>query len=41
MHSTVEWFKGGDYVPGALVLSPVEVEDWIEQLIEEFAAGID
>lgn len=41
LHSTVEWFKGGDYVAGALVLAPVEVEDWIEQLIEEFAAGID
>ena len=41
LHSTVEWFKGGDYVAGALVLAPVEVEDWIEQLIEEFASGID
>ncbi|NVO05817.1 MAG: hypothetical protein HXX19_07740 [Rhodoferax sp.] len=41
MHSTAEWFKGGDYVAGALVLAPTEVEEWIEQLIEDFAAGIE
>ena len=41
LHSTVEWFKGGDYVAGALVLAPVEIEDWIEQLIEDFASGLD
>ena len=41
LHSTVEWFKGGDYVAGALVLAPAEVDDWIDQLVEEFAAGID
>jgi HD-like signal output (HDOD) protein len=41
LHSTVEWFKGGDYVAGALVLAPAEVEDWIEQLIEDFASGLD
>jgi len=41
MHSTAEWIKGGDYVAGALVLSPTEVEEWIDQLVDEFAAGID
>ena len=41
LHSTVEWEKGGDYVAGALVLAPSEVEDWIEQLVEDFAAGIE
>jgi HD-like signal output (HDOD) protein len=41
LHSTVEWEKGGDYVAGALVLAPSEVEDWIEQLVEEFATGIE
>ncbi len=41
LHSTVEWAKGGDYVAGALVLAPTEVEEWIEQLIEEFATGIE
>lgn len=41
LHSTVEWTKGGDYVAGALVLAPIEVEEWIEQIIEEFATGIE
>ena len=41
LHSNVEWFKGGDYVSGALVMSPGEVEEWIEQLVEEFATGIE
>lgn len=41
LHSTVEWEKGGDYVAGALVLAPSEVDDWIEQLVEDFAAGIE
>lgn len=41
LHSTVEWTKGGDYVAGALVLAPLEVEEWIEQIIEEFATGIE
>ena len=41
LHSTVEWAKGGDYVAGALVLAPIEVEEWIEQIIEELAQGID
>ena len=41
LHSTVEWDKGGDFVAGALVLAPLEVEEWIEQLIEEFATGIE
>ena len=38
---SVEWIKGGDYVAGALVLAPEEVEDWIRQLVEDFAAGIE
>jgi HD-like signal output (HDOD) protein len=41
LHSNVEWFKGGDYVPGALVMAPGEIEEWIEQLVEEFATGIE
>lgn len=41
LHSTVEWTKGGDYVAGALILAPDEVEEWIEQIIEEFATGIE
>jgi HD-like signal output (HDOD) protein len=41
LHSTVEWDKGGDYVAGALVLAPLEVEEWIEQIIEDFSNGIE
>lgn len=41
LHSTVEWEKGGDYVAGALVLAPLEVEEWIEQIIDDFANGIE
>ncbi len=41
LHSNVEWGKGGDFVAGALVLSPDDVEEWIEIIVEEFAAGID
>ena len=41
LHSNVEWFKGGDYVPGALVMAPGEVEEWIEQLVEDFATGVE
>ena len=41
LHSRAEWDKGGDYVAGALVLAPAEVEEWIEQLVEDFAMGIE
>ena len=37
---SVEWAKGGDYVAGALVISPEETEEWIAQLHADFAAGI-
>ena len=36
-----EWSKGEDYVAGALVWSPSEVDEWIEQLREDFATGVD
>ena len=36
-----EWRKGGDFVAGALVLSPEEIEDWVSQLHADFAAGIE
>ena len=38
---SAEWAKGGDYVAGALVLAPPEIEELIDQLTEDFAAGID
>lgn len=36
-----EWAKGGDYVAGALVLAPPDIEELVDQLVEDFAAGID
>jgi len=38
---STEWQKGGDYVAGALVLSPEEIEEWVAQLHADFAAGIE
>ena len=38
---SVEWAKGGDYVAGALVLAPEEVEEWIVQLLEDFTSGVE
>jgi HD-like signal output (HDOD) protein len=40
-HSNAEWFKGGDYVASTLAMDPTEVEEWIEQLIDLYAAGLD
>jgi HD-like signal output (HDOD) protein len=39
--SNVEWTKGAEYVPGTLVMDPAEVEEWIEQLLDLFAHGLD
>lgn len=38
LNSSTEWDKGGDYVAGALMLSEVDLEDRIEQLLELFAS---
>ena len=35
-----EWTKGGQWVAGALVLSQDDVEDWVETLGGDFAAGV-
>jgi len=40
-HRSAEWAKGGDFVAGALVLSPDEIEEWVAQLHADFAAGIE
>jgi HD-like signal output (HDOD) protein len=39
LNSSSEWTKGGDYVPGALLLSEQDIEDWIEQLLHLFASA--
>ncbi len=36
-----EWAKGGDYVAGALVLAQSDMEELVNQLLEDFAAGVD
>lgn len=40
LNSGHEWAKGGDAVPGALLLSEGDVEEWIEQLVEGFSEGL-
>ena len=40
LNTSTEWDKGGQAAMGALVLSDVDAEDWIEQLLEHFAQGI-
>jgi HD-like signal output (HDOD) protein len=37
-HPNVEWAKGGDYVASTLAMDPAEVEEWIAQLCDLFAA---
>jgi HD-like signal output (HDOD) protein len=39
LNSSSEWTKGGDYVPGALLLSEQDIEDSIEQLLHLFASA--
>lgn len=41
IHSNVEWQKGGDYVASTLAMEPAEVEEWLEQLIDVFAGGLE
>ena len=40
LNTSTEWDKGGQAAMGALVLSDVDTEDWIERLLESFALGI-
>ncbi|MBU6258533.1 MAG: HDOD domain-containing protein [Burkholderiales bacterium] len=39
MNTSTEWAKGGDAALGALMLADHDVEDWIERLVEGYAAG--
>ncbi|MDE2371147.1 MAG: HDOD domain-containing protein [Burkholderiales bacterium] len=39
MNTSTEWDKGGEAALGALMLADSDVEDWIERLLEGFAAG--
>ena len=40
LNSSTEWDKGGDMATGALVLSELDVEDWIDRLFHDFAKGL-
>ena len=39
MNESREWLKGGDAAVGALMLGDADLEEWIEQLTGDFAAG--
>jgi HD-like signal output (HDOD) protein len=39
MNASTEWTKGGDRAVGVLTLSDADVEEWVEMLVERFAAG--
>jgi HD-like signal output (HDOD) protein len=41
VHSNAEWSKGGDYVASILAMDVQEVEEWITQLVEVFAHGLE
>jgi HD-like signal output (HDOD) protein len=40
-HSETEWSKGGDYVASTLAMDEAEVEECIEQLLDNFANGLE
>lgn len=40
MNQSLEWSKGGERALGLLMLTEVEVEDWIDTLLDGFAAGV-
>ena len=39
MNASTEWAKGGDAALGALMLADLDVEDWVDRLLEGFASG--
>jgi len=40
MNESREWDKGGDAAVGALLLGDADLEEWVERLIDDFAAGL-
>ncbi len=40
MNESREWDKGGDAAAGALMLGDADIDEWIEQLVEDFACGL-
>ena len=39
MNASTEWTKGGDAAMGALMLAEVDVNDWVERLVDGFSDG--
>lgn len=40
LNQSLEWAKGGERAIGLLMLTEIEVEDWIDTLLDGFAAGV-
>ena len=40
LNESREWDKGGDAAAGSLLLADADIEEWVEQLTEDFAAGL-
>lgn len=40
LHSNHEWAQGGEAVPGALMLSEGDLQEWLQQLVEGFSEGL-
>lgn len=40
LNQSLEWVKGGEQAIGLLMLTETEVQDWIDTLLDGFAAGV-
>jgi HD-like signal output (HDOD) protein len=40
MNQSLEWLKGGEQAIGLLMLTETEIQDWIDTLLDGFAAGV-
>lgn len=40
LNESREWDKGGDAAAGALLLGDADIDEWIERLVDDFAAGL-
>ncbi|MEO8124760.1 MAG: HDOD domain-containing protein [Burkholderiales bacterium] len=40
LNESREWDKGGDAAAGALMLGDADIDEWVEQLTEDFASGL-
>lgn len=40
LNQSLEWAKGGEHAIGLLMLTEIEAEDWIDTLLDGFAAGV-